>query len=90
MREPKLTRFLRRLTTNGEVRRRFANEPENVMNEAGLSLAQQKVIRSRNARRIAKAIAAEHPKGKKPIVYYGLLNASQPLLVFILPLADRD
>jgi hypothetical protein len=41
----------------------FKKAPEAAMRAAGLSRAQRKLIKTRNSRLIAEAVAKEHPKG---------------------------
>lgn len=49
-----LERFLRSLSTHSHLRRAFAEDPEKVMSEAGLSAEEQKLVRSRDVAAIKK------------------------------------
>jgi hypothetical protein len=67
--EPRLTRFFRKLTTSSTARKRFKKDPVKAMKQAGLSPAQQKLVKSRDPEKISKAVAAEQPPGAAPIVF---------------------
>jgi hypothetical protein len=67
--EQKLTSFLRELTTKKKARTQFRKNPKAAMKKAGLSSAHQKVILSRDPKKIARAVAAEQPPGAEPMAF---------------------
>jgi hypothetical protein len=67
--EQKLTSFLREITTNKKARMQFRKNRKAAMKKAGLSSAHQKVILSRDPKKIARAVAAEQPPGAAPLAF---------------------
>jgi hypothetical protein len=75
MPEPKLTQFLRNLTTSRAARRRFREDPFGMMKAAGLSKAHQSLIRSRRLAPLSQAVHAEHTAVTEPIVCVIIVDA---------------
>jgi hypothetical protein len=78
MAEPRLTKFLRELTTNLKKRHAFRKNPHVAMRKAGLSKAHQRLIKGRRVAKLSEAVRAEQPEGKEPIVCVMIIDAMQP------------